>query len=297
MKINLKTTNEAENAAATPICHQRGQRTVNGIIGNTRRGIVIDKTLDPDSNNPVSNKPVSTALAALAGKIDAALQKPTGLTKTKLVGVGASGQENIEIGDNLTLANGKLSATGGGSGGQFCIITLNISNNTYTSNIPLPTDGTTPVFVDLPEFDIILPVTYPYKPDSDGSRRISAMNNDGYTFYVVTLKSDGTITYNIFEMLTYTHFITLSSQTLGTIYINLVNFRDWEIDLDDLKVHFAGKSLACSGFVKKDGQRMNATYIKSFNNILVVHYFDTSGEGSLIIDDTFSITDELIPNN
>lgn len=185
MKVNLKTTNEAENAAETPICHQRGQRTVNGIIGNTRRGIVIDKTLDPDSNNPVANKPVSTALAALAGqlekgqvvfldqlpesgephkiyvltatnqrywwdgsafvkivptdikdsatikhtltenkisldldetikgKIDAALQKPAGLTKTKLVGVGASGQENIEIGDNLTLANGKLAAAGG----------------------------------------------------------------------------------------------------------------------------------------------------------------------------------------
>ena len=114
MKVNLKTTND-ENAADTPICHQRGQRTVNGIIGNTRRGIVVDKTLDPDSNNPVANKPVSTALAALAGKIDAALQKPTGLTKTKLVGVGVNGQENIEIGDNLTLANGKLSAAAGGS--------------------------------------------------------------------------------------------------------------------------------------------------------------------------------------
>ena len=41
------------------------------------------------------------------------LQKPTGLAKTKLVGVGVNGQENIEIGDNLTLANGKLAATGG----------------------------------------------------------------------------------------------------------------------------------------------------------------------------------------
>lgn len=44
------------------------------------------------------------------------LQKPTGLSKTELVGVGVNGQENIEIGDNLTLANGKLSAaTGSGS--------------------------------------------------------------------------------------------------------------------------------------------------------------------------------------
>ena len=44
------------------------------------------------------------------------LQKPTGLSKTELVGVGVNGQENIEIGDNLTLANGKLAATGGVNG-------------------------------------------------------------------------------------------------------------------------------------------------------------------------------------
>ena len=49
-------------------------------------------------------------------KANNSLQKPAGLTKTKLVGVGTNGQENIEIGDNLTLANGKLSATGGGGG-------------------------------------------------------------------------------------------------------------------------------------------------------------------------------------
>lgn len=107
MKLNLKST----------IAAPAGNKSLNGIIGNTSRGIVVDKTLDPDSNNPVSNKPVSTALAALVGKIDAALQKPTGLTKTKLVGVGTSGQENIEIGENLTLIDGKLAAVGGGGGG------------------------------------------------------------------------------------------------------------------------------------------------------------------------------------
>ena len=68
MKVNSKTTKN-DNAAATLVCHQGGQRTVNGIIGNTRRGIQVDQTLDPDSNNPVANKPVSTALAALAGQL------------------------------------------------------------------------------------------------------------------------------------------------------------------------------------------------------------------------------------
>ena len=58
--------------------------------------------------------------AEVQGILNNSLQKPTGLTKTKLVGVGVNGQENIEIGDNLTLANGKLSATGGG--GVHCYV-------------------------------------------------------------------------------------------------------------------------------------------------------------------------------
>lgn len=118
MKLNLKST------IAAPADNNSCQKALNGIIGNTRRGIVVDKTLDPDSNNPVANKPVSTALAALAGKVDAALQKPTGMTKTKLVGVGTNGQENIEIGDNLTLKDGKLAAVGGASVSS----TLNLIN-------------------------------------------------------------------------------------------------------------------------------------------------------------------------
>ena len=67
--------------------------------------------------------------------INNSLQKPAGLTKTKLVGVGTNGQENIEIGDNLTLANGKLSATGGSSGGEggISVIELTDKNGTIAS--------------------------------------------------------------------------------------------------------------------------------------------------------------------
>lgn len=65
----------------------------------------------------------------IRGKIDAALQKPTGLTKTKLVGVGTQGQENIEIGDNLTLQDGKLAAAGSG----ISVIELTDKNGTIAS--------------------------------------------------------------------------------------------------------------------------------------------------------------------
>ena len=79
----------------------------------------INLRLDTNVNNLINNS----------------LQKPTGLTKTKLVGVGTNGQENIEIGDNLTLANGKLSATGGSSGGEggISVIELTDKNGTIAS--------------------------------------------------------------------------------------------------------------------------------------------------------------------
>ena len=73
---------------------------------------------------------------AIKGKIDAALQKPTGLTKTKLVGVGASGQENIEIGENLTLANGKLAAIGGDGGSGIPIVEGTMNAETMVITIP-----------------------------------------------------------------------------------------------------------------------------------------------------------------
>ena len=79
----------------------------------------INLRLDDNVNNLINNS----------------LQKPADLTKTKLVGVGTNGQENIEIGDNLTLANGKLSATGGSSGGEggISVIELTDKNGTIAS--------------------------------------------------------------------------------------------------------------------------------------------------------------------
>ena len=111
MEVNLKTTNEAENAAETPTCHQRGQRTVNGIIGNTRRGIVVDKTLDPDSNNPVANKAVSTALAALvAGTTQTFVSNATALTEGKIAknSIVGGNSAKCKVGDIVLVADGNI---------------------------------------------------------------------------------------------------------------------------------------------------------------------------------------------
>lgn len=84
MKLNLKST------IAAP-----ADQTLNGIIGNTRHGIQVDQALDPDSNNPVANKPVSTALAALADQL-------------------GGKQDKLTAGNNITIEGTTISAAGGG---------------------------------------------------------------------------------------------------------------------------------------------------------------------------------------
>ena len=105
MKLNLKST------IAAPAGNKSGQRALNGIIGNTKRGIVVDKTLDPDSNNPVANKAVSTALAALVAETTQTfVSNATALTegkiaKTSIVGGHAA---RCKIGDIVLVADGNI---------------------------------------------------------------------------------------------------------------------------------------------------------------------------------------------
>lgn len=97
------------NKTAT-LKNQAGDNIYPNIVGDNRNAAIKDSATI--KHTLVDNKISLDLDEAIKGKIDAALQKPTGLTKTKLVGVGAQGQENIEIGDNLTLKDGKLAAAG-----------------------------------------------------------------------------------------------------------------------------------------------------------------------------------------
>ena len=104
------------------------------IIGDNRDNAIIDSA--HINHTLTANHKINFRLDTnVSGLIFNSLQKPAGLTKTKLVGVGTNGQENIEIGDNLTLANGKLSATGGSSGseGGISVIELTDKNGTIAS--------------------------------------------------------------------------------------------------------------------------------------------------------------------
>lgn len=66
---NLKTNSSNPILDKLASSKTSGQMTVNGIIGNTRYGIKVDATLDPNSSNPISNKAVAAALATLTEQL------------------------------------------------------------------------------------------------------------------------------------------------------------------------------------------------------------------------------------
>lgn len=176
MKLNLKST------IAAPTGNKSCQKALNGIIGNTRRGIVVDKTLDPDSNNPVANKPVSTALAALVAETTQTfVSNATALTegkiaKTSIVGGNAA---KCKVGDIVLVADGGIykiqavdetnitlvvPALASYATASACIIKIDLKGKTYTSNIPLPTDESIPVYANFN--GILYPLVYEYKKNT-----------------------------------------------------------------------------------------------------------------------------------
>lgn len=119
----------------TTLKTKTGDNVYPNIIGDNRKNAFVDSSTITHHFYDKTHKVGFQIANETNIKIQNSLQKPAGLTKTKLVGVGTNGQENIEIGDNLTLANGKLSATRGSSGGEsgISVIELTDKNGTIAS--------------------------------------------------------------------------------------------------------------------------------------------------------------------
>lgn len=94
----------------TTLKTKTGDNVYPNVIGDNRKNAFVDSSTITHHFYDQTHKVGFQIANETNIKIQNSLQKPAGLTKTKLVGVGTNGQENIEIGDNLTLANGKLSA-------------------------------------------------------------------------------------------------------------------------------------------------------------------------------------------
>lgn len=237
----------------------------------------INFRLDTNVNNLINNS----------------LQKPAGLTKTKLVGVGANGQENIEIGDNLTLANGKLSATGGGSGGdvfEFVIADENLE--TYTGTIT----GTKPVIRDTIVEGYW--VSNIYVDDEEGKRATftQVLSLGGGEVAVITLvASNGKITMSeAYFKEYYTHFITLTNDN-DKIYLQYQNKSANYLNVADLTSVLSGKKVLCTGVLGNSDETLaTPLYVSGEAGGLDVYYVlknDTSGTISSKSITSFTMTD------
>lgn len=255
--------------------------------GTTFGRTYTDKAVDERLQGLVS----TATFTPVQEKANNSLQKPSGLTKTELVGVGANGQENIEIGDNLTLANGKLSATGGDSGGEaFDVITLSSDETTYTGTIT----GERPVIIKVTDTTTtILPIQ---NYVSDMAFAFTYELGDGDSIYINLYLLEGGQVQNskfkIFAMY-YSHFITITSST-STFYFTYQNTSNEKIiTLDSLKTALSGKYLLCTGHTDSD----TAEYIYGENGNIVVGVVDNSDHSTsgITIDSSYTITDLVSP--
>lgn len=168
----------------------------------------------------------------IGGTPENVLVAPTGLTKTKLVGVGTNGQENIEIGDNLTLANGKLSAIGGGGDTRNVLVTTDMRHYTGTidpnkDNVLVYNEKACQI-VEINGSSAIAMSGTEYK---DGSRmfEIYLLRDDG-SFYkkeITKIYSNGVYSFY--------HFITIMNEANDIVNVALSTYKyPWNMRLNDL---------------------------------------------------------------
>lgn len=238
--------------------------------------------------------------AGIGGASENVLVAPTGLTKTELVGVGTNGQENIEIGDNLTLANGKLNASVGDSESAFDIITLK-SGGKYNGQLT----GEKPVIAHSGHQIIDDLISISYVPS--GSDTFATFINVN----LIQLDDDNSdrneLTFGIFragmgtisrdyvkvQSKTYYHFIALTNST-ATFYFAYQNIVEDELNtLDSLKKELNGKSLLCNGH----SDDSVAEYISGEDgniNVGIVN-MSTHTSSKITIDSAYTITDKVSP--
>lgn len=97
---------------------------------------------------------------------------------------------------------------------------------------------------------------------------------------------------------TYSHFITLSSNTLGKINFNYYDTREEPHTIDTLKTALKGRTVSCSGYINNGGTKEIATYIEGASNgSLSVGWFNVSdgSTGETTLDSTITLSDTVKP--
>lgn len=269
---------------------QTGDNVYPNVIGDNRKNSFSDSSTIRHYFYDKTHKVGFQLANEINTKIRNSLQKPVGLTKTKLVGVGTNGQENIEIGDNLTLANGRLSATGGGSTlGIINITDLNIDKltGTYTGNIDKTTIkadsslGSYTMFTSMDNYGYIMLTS----ETSDGALESIKLELTGGK---ITGKKYVFVTQDIFtntirdlvegfQLKTYSHFLTLTySSDNVVLYLTIQNTDETPFTSNTLASYLAGKKVLTNGNLHGEVP----TYIAGEGGTIKV-YYRTPGDSNI----------------
>lgn len=225
------------------------------VIGDNRKNAFVDSSTITHHLYDKTHKVGFQIANETNIKIQNSLQKPKGLTKTELVGVGTNGQENIEIGDNLTLANGKLSATGGGSGADAFDIITSTDGETYTGTI----SGTKPVLLVIDKLGYVTNQYYP------GQAVLGYVEiSDNLIMAMQILANNGKLNSEIsyLQKEEYSHFITMTDSSSNVaLYLTIQNTDETEFDANTLASYLQGKKVLANGnlhgtvptYIMKDG--------------------------------------------
>lgn len=280
--------------------------------GTTFGRTYTDKAIDERLQGLVS----TATFTPVKEKANNSLQKPAGLTKTQLVGVGTNGQENIEIGDNLTLANGKLSATGGGSGGESDVnyITLtgmNVSDNgevtgSYTGTIVENKINIVTRPSDTGSNNYILNVVSRDNQDLYGDCLVPVEAHSSSSTVLILNFFDGEVHgymqfllgTDIKQIIKYYHFITMTDSANNVVlYLTIQNTDETELTADTLASYLTGKKLLANGNL----HGAVPTYIAGEGGSIKVYYMNTGDNNINPTPDeyqdlsSFTITDLVTP--
>lgn len=276
------------------------------VIGDNRKNAFVDSSTIKHHFYDQTHKVGFQIANETNIKIQNSLQKPAGLTKTELVGVGTNGQENIEIGDSLNLKNGKLDINSNIiSFFPYTLFGVDIDNKTYTGKFG---DINYPVLMNIDNKLVLSSQTI---DPSDRSVTIDLIRNGMYEHFtlennkvkeyfsgvIITSQQLGPLV-AIFQFKIFSHFITMTDSASNVaLYITIQNTDETQFTADSLATYLADKKVLANGNI----HGVVPTYIAGEGGVIKV-YYRTPGDSNInpTPDEyqdlsSFTITDLVTP--
>lgn len=213
---------------------------------------------------------------------------PGVLDKSYLVGFGPDGEEVIEIGNNLTLIDGVLSATGGSgssgaSGSDVNLLQATIERADEYGNL----EGTYTGTIDPHKVNIVILNNV---PDAKYTLLTNITDEGVGSATIITHDRPMKLSLANNEMHrstagTYLHCIFVSNDTVNVNFNYYSKYGHRYLVFEELQKELRGKFISCSGFVKINNKFKNARYLR-YNTI---GYFDNDTGKNASIDLTGEI--------